>query len=146
MFLAAVMRPRYNDDGVCTFDGKIGMLPFIERVAAHRTSALRACGTIITRTVPAVNKVRYLGFLVNKALPAIRAKWPGRDQFILIQQDGASAHIDDDDAEFIAAGQHGLWNMKMETQPAKSHDFNVLDLSFSEHFRVINGEVDLQDI
>lgn len=38
MFLAAVARPRYDDDGVCTFDGKIGMFPFIERVAALRTS------------------------------------------------------------------------------------------------------------
>ena len=34
MFLAAVARPRFDADGVCTFDGKIGMFPFIESVAA----------------------------------------------------------------------------------------------------------------
>jgi hypothetical protein len=128
MFLGAVARPRYNNDGVCTFDGKIGMFPFIERVAAQRASRNRARGTIITRTVP-VNKDRYREFLVNKVVPAIKAKWPGRDRNITIQQDGASAHIDDNDAAFVAAGRNGLWNIKLETQPAKSPDFNVLDLS-----------------
>jgi hypothetical protein len=38
MFLAAVARPRYDPEGECTFDGKIGMFPFVERVAAKRTS------------------------------------------------------------------------------------------------------------
>ena len=33
MFLAAVACPRFDTEGVCTFDGKIGMFPFIERVA-----------------------------------------------------------------------------------------------------------------
>lgn len=77
-----------------------------------------------------MNKVRYRDFLVNKVLPAVRARWPGRNRNITIQQDGASAHIDDDDAAFVAAGQRGLWNIKLETQPPKSPDFNVLDLSF----------------
>lgn len=32
MFLSAVARPRYDDEGNCTFDGKIGMWPFIRKV------------------------------------------------------------------------------------------------------------------
>ena len=31
MFLTAVARPRFNADGECTFDGKIGMWPLVER-------------------------------------------------------------------------------------------------------------------
>ena len=30
MFLSAIARPRYDVNGVCTFDGKIGMWPLIE--------------------------------------------------------------------------------------------------------------------
>ena len=41
MFLSAVARPRYNNSGDCTFDGKIGMWPFIERKPAQRTSEMR---------------------------------------------------------------------------------------------------------
>ena len=37
MFLAAVACPCYDPEGECTFDGKIGMFPFVERVAAKRT-------------------------------------------------------------------------------------------------------------
>jgi hypothetical protein len=32
MFLAAVARPRYNEEGICTFDGKIGLWPFTRKV------------------------------------------------------------------------------------------------------------------
>lgn len=34
MFLSAVARPRFDDDGECTFDGKIGIWPFVELVPA----------------------------------------------------------------------------------------------------------------
>ena len=40
MFLAAVARPRYDPEGECTFDGKIGMFPFIERVAAKKPARI----------------------------------------------------------------------------------------------------------
>jgi transposase-like protein len=39
MFLAAVARPRFNDRGECTFDGKIGIWPFVTKVRAQRSSA-----------------------------------------------------------------------------------------------------------
>ena len=32
MFLTAVAKPRYDDEGNCTFDGKIGIWPFIRKV------------------------------------------------------------------------------------------------------------------
>ncbi len=59
-----------------------------------------------------------------------KGEWPGRDRNITIQQDGAPAHIDEDDAVFVAAATDGLWNIKLQTQPPKSPDLNLLDLSF----------------
>jgi hypothetical protein len=129
MFLSAVARPRYNNSGDCTFDGKIGMWPFIERKPAQRTSVRREKGTIITTTV-SCNRERYRNFLCKYVVPAIKQKWPDRNRSITIQQDGASAHISDDDFEFKSHAQTGLWNIKLLTQPAKSPDLNVLDLSF----------------
>ena len=37
MFLCAVARPRFNDDGGIIFDGLIGCWPFVQRVRAQRT-------------------------------------------------------------------------------------------------------------
>ena len=129
MFLCAVARPRYNYLGECIFDGKIGMWPFIERKPAQRTSVRREKGTLITTTVSCTRE-RYRHFLHTYVLPAIKEKWPDRNRNITIQQDGASAHISDDDFEFKRHAQTGLWNIKLLTQPAKSPDLNVLDLSF----------------
>ena len=38
MSLCAVARPRLDALGNCTFDGKIGMWPFVNQVAAQRAS------------------------------------------------------------------------------------------------------------
>ena len=99
MFLSAVARPRYNNSGDCTFDGKIRMWPFIERKPAHRTSVRREKGTLITTSV-SCNRERYRNLLCKYVVPAIKQKWPDQNRSITIQQDGASAHISDDDFEF----------------------------------------------
>ena len=44
MFLAAVARPRYDDHGVMTFDGKIGIWPFTYQDFAKRRSPYRERG------------------------------------------------------------------------------------------------------
>ncbi len=129
MFLCAVARPRFNANGECYFDGKIGMWPFIEYVRAQRDSNNRPRGTIITRTV-SCNRDRYRQFVCQHVVPAIKEKWPDRNRDIIIQQDGAAAHIADNDLEFRQGAQQGLWNIRLLTQPAKSPDLNVLDLSF----------------
>ncbi len=89
MFLCALARPRFDDNGNCTFDEKIGMWPFVEEVEAQRRSDNRPRGTIITGVV-SCDKNRYREYLIQKVLPAIRMKWPDRDRRLLIQQDGAS--------------------------------------------------------
>jgi hypothetical protein len=131
MFLCAVARPRFNADGVCTFDGKLGMWPFVEYIPAQRRSVNRNRGDIVT-TVVSCTRDRYRTMLIEKLIPAIRLKWPDRGPLrtITIQQDGATAHIPSTDQEFNEHARQGVWNIRLETQAAKSPDTNVLDLSF----------------
>jgi hypothetical protein len=51
MFRIAVARPRFDANGVCIFDGKIRMWPFVKREAAQQTSCNRARGTMETKPV-----------------------------------------------------------------------------------------------
>jgi hypothetical protein len=129
IFLAAVARPRYDPEGECTFDGKIGMFPFIERVAAKSTSKNCEKGTIETKLRP-VNKNRYRDFMITKVLPAIKQKWPDWNRNKVIQQDGASAHIDENDPQFVAAATSVNWIISLMTRSPKLPDLNALDLSF----------------
>jgi len=87
MFLAAVARPRYNDNGECIFDGKIGMWPFVAERRAQRRSVNRPAGAILIEPV-SCTKERYREMMIRNVLPAIKRRWPVRNQEITIQQDG----------------------------------------------------------
>ena len=52
----AVTRPRFDDEKVCTFDGKIGIWAFVHQVAAQRSSIYRPAGTMETKSLPGVTK------------------------------------------------------------------------------------------
>ena len=67
--------------------------------------------------------------MIEKVVPSIKANWPGRNRDITIQQDGAGAHIDENDPAFVALAMAGVWRIKLQTQSPKSPDLNVLDLS-----------------
>ena len=54
MFLAVVTRPRFDADGNCTFDGKLGIFPFVYVEPAKRKSPNRPRGTIPNRTSKSV--------------------------------------------------------------------------------------------
>jgi hypothetical protein len=43
MVCAAVTRARFDAQSVCTFDDKIGMFPFVERVAAQHATMNNPC-------------------------------------------------------------------------------------------------------
>ena len=129
MFLCAVARPRFDENGNCFFDGKIGMWPFVEYTRAQRTSENRPAGTLIVRPV-SCDRPRYRQFMCHHVVPAIKEKWPDRNRNVIIQQDGASSHILENDFEFCRLATQGVWNIRLLTQPAKSPDLNVLDLSF----------------
>ena len=126
----AVARPRFHPEtNECLFDGKIGIWPFVQRVAAQRSSANRARGTVETKILN-VDRKAYLDKVINDLIPAILVKFPDLESAIKIQQDNARPHIYPDDPYFLdAAANQGL-NLEMECQSPNSPDQNVCDLGF----------------
>ena len=70
--------------------------------------------------------------MIEKVLPAIKAKWPREDlrNPIFIQQDNARTHIDHNDDEFCRAAREDGCDIRLMCQPPNSPDLNVLDLRF----------------
>jgi hypothetical protein len=93
MFLCAVARPRHDTTSNTSFDGKLGIWPFVEMVPAQRSSRNRPAGTLVMKNV-VVTKEVYQDFICNKVIPAIAQKWPAchRHLTIRIQQDNAKPH------------------------------------------------------
>ena len=79
----------------------------------------------------------YRRMLIDRVIPAIKQKWPDLNRNIVLQQDGASAHIKAGDMEFGLTARQGLWNINILTQAPKSPDTNICDLSF---FRALQLE------
>lgn len=130
MFLAAVARPRFDVEKNITFDGKIGIFPFVTEKPAERSSVNRPKGTMETKVLPTVTKEVSRDYLVNKVLPAIKEKWPEEDRGrpIIIQQDNAKTHISVHDPEFVAAATSDGYDIRLTCQPPNSPDTNILDL------------------
>jgi len=131
MFLAIVARPRFDQNGNCIFDGKLGVFPFVYVEPAKRRSenrprgmkfvclhifiqiviftscmclnCLLAVGTLITKAMTYVTKATSREFLINKVLPAIKAKWPAEERHLPI------FIIDVNYSEFVAAAQCDAW-------------------------------------
>ena len=131
MFLCAVARPRWDPHRKAWFDGKVGLWPCIDKTAAMRSSKNRERGTLVSRPFE-VNRERYLDMIVNKVIPAIKAKWPvgSRHMHIKVQQDNARPHVSVDHPEVVQAGKSDGFNISLMFQPPNSPDFNVLDLGF----------------
>ncbi|CAM9807864.1 unnamed protein product [Discosporangium mesarthrocarpum] len=91
MFLAAVARPRVISDGVW-FDGKIGVWPIADTVAAMRSSKNRKKGTMMLKPTT-INAERYKELMIDKVIPAIKARMPRPPgHTIFVQQDDAKPH------------------------------------------------------
>ncbi|CAH9127198.1 unnamed protein product [Cuscuta epithymum] len=137
MFLAAVGRPRFGEDGAVLWDGKIGIFPFTYEEKAKRCSKNRPAGTMETKPTLSVTRNVIKELVLQKVLPAIRQKWPdAQNRNTIIQQDNARPHIKLNDADFVTAATKNGWNIKLSYQPANSPDLNVLDLGF---FRAIDS-------
>ena len=75
--------------------------------------------------------------MIQKVLPAIRAKWPrDMEDIIFIQQDNVRPHIDPNDTEFLEDASSDGFNIHLSSQPPNSPNMNVLDLGF---FRAIQS-------
>ena len=138
MFLTAIARPRFDDEGNETFSGKIGVFPLVNVEPAVRRSQYREAGTLQTKPLKSVNKETIRALLLEKVIPTIRAKWPSEDaeKTIFIQQDNARTHVRPTDEAFQVAASHNGFNIRLLCQPTNSPDLNVLDLGF---FRAIQS-------
>ncbi|XP_057519712.1 uncharacterized protein LOC130800272 [Amaranthus tricolor] len=131
--------PRWNHMGKCTFDGKIGIFTFINRVAAQRDSKNRPRGSIEIKPTESVNQEVYRSMLIQQLIPTILRKWPSEGpSIIFIQQDNARVHITNDDPIWQQHNRQGGLTFILTQQPPNSPDCNILDLSF---FRSIQSLV-----
>ena len=78
MFSCVCARPRFRD-GEGVFDGKIGCFPLVTIERAIRRSGNHLRGDEVVKPIQSITSdvIRY--FMMNKVLPAIRAKWPRED-------------------------------------------------------------------
>ncbi|WVZ54366.1 hypothetical protein U9M48_005174 [Paspalum notatum var. saurae] len=137
MFLCVVARPRFRD-GVCVFDDKIGCFPLVTIEQVVRRSRNRMRGAQVIKPIQSITRDVIRDFMINRVLPAIRAKWPKEDVHkpIFIQQDNAPTHIKVDDPQFLEVAKQDGFDIRLICQPANSSDFNILDLGF---FRAIQA-------
>ncbi|CAM9673411.1 unnamed protein product [Discosporangium mesarthrocarpum] len=138
MFLAAVARSRMISDGVW-FDGKIGIWPIADTVAAMRSRQNRKKGTVILKPAT-INAERYKELMIDKVIPAIKARMPRPPgHTIFVQQDGAKPHTEGGGMEAIQAKAGE--SIILDTQPANSPDFNVNDLGFFHSIQQLKEDV-----
>lgn len=135
MFLSACAKPRFIHHNHQWWDGKIGIWPIGFVGEAARASRNRPAGTPVWQNINMTRDV-YREYLMDKVLPAILTEWPPTDfdrrPTIRIQQDGAPAHIKEDDVEWLAALESIELQDKIKvfTQPPNSPDLNFNDLGF----------------
>ncbi|CAM9703151.1 unnamed protein product [Discosporangium mesarthrocarpum] len=90
MFLAAVARPRMISDGVW-FDGKIGIWPIADTVAAMHSSKNRKKGTMMLKP-GTVNAERNKELMIIRSSPQSRRECLDTGHTIFVHQDGAKPH------------------------------------------------------
>lgn len=74
MFLCVIARPRFDENRVCIFDGKIGCFPLVTFEAVKRSSVNRPAGTMEVKPIASIKRDVIREFMIEKVLPAIRAK------------------------------------------------------------------------
>eukprot|EP00977_Amphora_coffeiformis_P010639 scaffold2509_cov169-Amphora_coffeaeformis.AAC.7 len=139
MFIAAVARPRFDEEGNCMFDGKIGLWPVTEQYVAKVNSKHRPAGTIETKP-KSVDKEFYKEVVIHEVLPAaVKKMRPPRSSLsrwnrkvIRIQHDNPHTHFNEDDTDWqhFSMLTHEDVEFKLVEQPARSPDTNILDLGF----------------
>lgn len=147
MFMAAVMRPVFDAEGREVFSGKIGIWPFTETVLAQRSSHRRPAGTPEIKSVN-VDRAEHRRMMVECVIPAIKQAVPPeyKQKELIIQQDGAKAHVLCDDPVVIDACKKDGWNIRVECQPANSPDLNILDLGFFAALQSLQHEFAPNDL
>ena len=147
MFLCVYARPRFRN-GECVFDGKIGCFPLVTFEQAIRGSQNRLRGEQVIKPITSITRDVIREFMINKVLPAIRAKWPREDvnKPIFIQQDNAPSHLKVEDPIFCEAAKQEGFHIWLICQPPNSLDFNILDLGFFRAIQAIQYKKDAKTI
>ena len=131
MFLGAVARPRWSPHGQCNFDGKIGIFPFVNRVAAVRDSKNRPRRSIEIKPTESITQEVYRNMLIQNLIPTILRKWPNEGpSIIFIQQDNARVHITNEDPIWKHHNKQGGLTFILTQQSPNSPDCIILDLGF----------------
>jgi hypothetical protein len=131
MLFCALARPRYNNTTRRWFDGLIGIYPVGEFNMYQRRSSNHERGDLKWTNI-ALDRDEYQRMMIDLVPPDIKRKMPINNN-IIMQQDGAKAHLPVNDLEFKAKVLELYGNedaVKLYTQPAQSPDLNVNDLGF----------------
>ncbi|XP_047258601.1 uncharacterized protein LOC124890827 [Capsicum annuum] len=148
MFMTAVARPRFDENGIELFSGKIGIFSFVVKEPTKRNSKNRTAGTMETKPIQSVTKDITRACLIEKVLPAIRAKWLASDSNnpIFLQPDNARPHIGNNDLEFIEAARQDGFDIRLCFQPSNSPDLYVLDLVFFRAIQILQYQKALKNV
>ncbi|KAG2253327.1 hypothetical protein Bca52824_083463 [Brassica carinata] len=142
MFLAAMTRPRFDEEGNETFSGKIGVFPFVTMQPAKRRSKNRDAGTLELKASTSVKREDIRACLIEKVIPVIHERWPVEDRgkTIFIQKDNARTHVQCGDKEFKEAACKNGFDIRLMCQPANSPDLNILDLGYFSAIQSLQHE------
>ncbi|KAG2813444.1 hypothetical protein PC129_g22588 [Phytophthora cactorum] len=85
--------------------------------------------------------------LINKVFAAIRAVWPGcKRRYIRVQHDNASPHAVAASPIVLQAAKEDGWDIRMEFQPPKSPDMNILDLGIIHSIQSVQYRQPTHDV
>ena len=144
--MAIVAQPRFVTSTCKWFDGLIGIFPFVTRAPAIRNSINRDAGTMETKPILSITGKVIKKMMLEKVLPAIKAKFPVKNLPLFIQMDNAGPHTNLVDKTIEDAGKVGGWDIRVRRQPANSPDLNILDLGFFNSIQSIQHTHSPQNI
>ena len=130
------------------FDGKIGCFPLVTVERAIRGSHNWLCGEQVIKPIQSITRDVIRDFMINRVLPAIRAKWPREDVHkpIFIQQDNAPTHLKMDDPQFCEFTKQDGFDIRLICQPPNCPDFNILDLGFFQAIQYKKNAKTMQEL
>ena len=141
MFLGAVSRPRPEH----RFDGKVLLLPCVERKIAKRSSKYRKRGEEFNEPVN-LDRDRFIAYLQNELFEAVRKKAPWATS-VTVQMDSAGGHGGKGQGMARTLKTLNDWGSRQRPrfdfiiQPTNSPDFNGLDVGAWNSLQTAVGQV-----
>ncbi|XP_074298895.1 uncharacterized protein LOC141629867 [Silene latifolia] len=116
---------------VVHIDEKHFYLTRVTTSGSNGSSKNREKGTLEVKPIESITKEVVKQCLLEKVIPAIKAKWPlNASGKIWIQQDNAKPYISPKDLDFLEVAKSDGFDMELICQPPNSPDLNILDLGF----------------